>query len=100
MDRALEALYDSERSGSLSGSSPKIARWLGDIRDLLSEFSRTRHAAGRARTTRTQADAARTGNAGGRRARRASGSNAAIAQPRDAKQDQRDRAHGSAKSCR
>ena len=32
MDRALEALYDSERSGSLSGSSPKIARWLGDIR--------------------------------------------------------------------
>jgi Mg-chelatase subunit ChlD len=32
MDRALEALYDSERSGGLSGSSPKIARWLGDIR--------------------------------------------------------------------
>jgi len=32
MDRALEALYDAERSGSLSGSSPKIARWLGDIR--------------------------------------------------------------------
>jgi hypothetical protein len=32
IDRALEALYDSERSGGLSGSSPKIARWLGDIR--------------------------------------------------------------------
>lgn len=32
MDRALEALYDAERSGSLSGSSPRIARWLGDIR--------------------------------------------------------------------
>src|SRR5687767_106076 len=32
MDRALEALYDAERSGNLSGSSPKIARWLGDIR--------------------------------------------------------------------
>jgi Mg-chelatase subunit ChlD len=32
MDRALEALYDSDRSGGLSGSSPKIARWLGDIR--------------------------------------------------------------------
>src|SRR5215211_6783525 len=32
MDHALEALYDAERSGSLSGSSPKIARWLGDIR--------------------------------------------------------------------
>src|ERR1700737_4561661 len=34
MDRALEALYDSERSGGLSGSSPKIARWLGDIRSF------------------------------------------------------------------
>jgi Mg-chelatase subunit ChlD len=33
MDRALEALYDAERSGNLSGSSPKIARWLGDIRN-------------------------------------------------------------------
>src|SRR4029078_11107828 len=32
MDRALEALYDAERSGGLGGSSPKIARWLGDIR--------------------------------------------------------------------
>jgi Mg-chelatase subunit ChlD len=33
MDQALEALYDAERSGNLSGSSPKIARWLGDIRN-------------------------------------------------------------------
>jgi Mg-chelatase subunit ChlD len=32
VDRALDSLYDAERSGSLSGSSPKIARWLGDIR--------------------------------------------------------------------
>jgi Mg-chelatase subunit ChlD len=32
MDRALEALYDAERSGGLGSSSPKIARWLGDIR--------------------------------------------------------------------
>lgn len=33
MDRALEALYDAERGGGLGNSSPKIARWLGDIRD-------------------------------------------------------------------
>jgi Mg-chelatase subunit ChlD len=32
MDRALESLYDAERQGGLGGSSPKIARWLGDIR--------------------------------------------------------------------
>src|SRR5216683_142771 len=32
MDRALETLYDSERSGGLGASSPKVARWLGDIR--------------------------------------------------------------------
>src|SRR4029078_5655140 len=32
MDRALEALYDAERNGGLGSSSPKIARWLGDIR--------------------------------------------------------------------
>src|ERR671912_312116 len=32
IDRALEALYDAEREGGLGGSSPKIARWLGDIR--------------------------------------------------------------------
>jgi Mg-chelatase subunit ChlD len=32
IDRALEALYDSERSGGLGASSPKVARWLGDIR--------------------------------------------------------------------
>ena len=33
MDRALEALYDAEHSGGLGSSSPKIARWLGDIRN-------------------------------------------------------------------
>lgn len=32
MDDALSALYDSNRSGGLGSSSPKIARWLGDIR--------------------------------------------------------------------
>jgi Mg-chelatase subunit ChlD len=32
MDSALSALYDSERSGGLGGSAPKVARWLGDIR--------------------------------------------------------------------
>jgi Mg-chelatase subunit ChlD len=32
MDRVLEALYDSERSGGLGASSPNVARWLGDIR--------------------------------------------------------------------
>lgn len=32
MDKALGALYDSERSGGLGSSSPKVARWLGDIR--------------------------------------------------------------------
>lgn len=32
MDRALESLYDAERQGGLGASSPKIARWLGDIR--------------------------------------------------------------------
>lgn len=32
IDRALEALYDSERRGGLGASSPNVARWLGDIR--------------------------------------------------------------------
>jgi Mg-chelatase subunit ChlD len=32
IDGALEALYDSERSGGLGASSPNVARWLGDIR--------------------------------------------------------------------
>lgn len=32
IDNALSALYDSERSGGLGSSSPKVARWLGDIR--------------------------------------------------------------------
>lgn len=31
MDRTLEALYDSEKSGSLGPSSPNVSRWLGDI---------------------------------------------------------------------
>jgi Mg-chelatase subunit ChlD len=32
MDRVLEALYESERKGTLGASSPNVARWLGDIR--------------------------------------------------------------------
>lgn len=32
MDDALEALYDCDRRGSLASSSPKVSRWLGDIR--------------------------------------------------------------------
>ena len=32
MDRALQALYDSNRDGGLGSSSPGVARWLGDIR--------------------------------------------------------------------
>lgn len=31
-DRALSALYDSDRKGGLGPSSPNVARWLGDIR--------------------------------------------------------------------
>ena len=32
MDRALGALYDSERTAGLGGSAPSVPRWLGDIR--------------------------------------------------------------------
>lgn len=32
MDRTLQALYDPDRRGGLGGSSPNVARWLGDIR--------------------------------------------------------------------
>jgi Mg-chelatase subunit ChlD len=32
MDRCLDSLYDEDRKGGLSGSAPKVARWLGDIR--------------------------------------------------------------------
>jgi Mg-chelatase subunit ChlD len=32
IDKTLSALYDSNRSGGLGSSSPKVARWLGDIR--------------------------------------------------------------------
>ncbi|MER2268676.1 VWA domain-containing protein [Methylobacterium oxalidis] len=33
IDRALGALYDSDRSGGLGSSAPSVPRWLGDIRD-------------------------------------------------------------------
>jgi Mg-chelatase subunit ChlD len=33
MDRALQALYDSDRRGGLGSSAPNVARWLGDIRE-------------------------------------------------------------------
>lgn len=32
MDRALQALYESDRRGGLGSSCPNVARWLGDIR--------------------------------------------------------------------
>ncbi|HWI59457.1 MAG TPA: VWA domain-containing protein [Bacillota bacterium] len=32
MDRAMEALYESDRQGGLGSSCPNVARWLGDIR--------------------------------------------------------------------
>jgi Mg-chelatase subunit ChlD len=32
MDDALSALYESDRRGGLGSSSPRVARWLGDIR--------------------------------------------------------------------
>jgi hypothetical protein len=32
IDRALAALYNSERQAGLGGSAPNVARWLGDIR--------------------------------------------------------------------
>jgi Mg-chelatase subunit ChlD len=33
LDRALQALYDSDRRGALGSSVPSVARWLGDIRE-------------------------------------------------------------------
>jgi Mg-chelatase subunit ChlD len=33
MDRALHALYDSDKRGGLGSSAPNVARWLGDIRE-------------------------------------------------------------------
>jgi hypothetical protein len=33
LDRAMGALYDSDRKGSLGASAPSVPRWLGDIRD-------------------------------------------------------------------
>jgi len=32
MDRAMEALYESDRSAGLGSSAPNVPRWLGDIR--------------------------------------------------------------------
>ena len=34
VDAALNALYDSDRKGGLSGSAPKVSRWLGAIREF------------------------------------------------------------------
>ena len=34
MDKALAALYDTERKGGLGPSNPNVARWLGDIRSF------------------------------------------------------------------
>lgn len=37
MDKTLEALYDSNKSGGLGPSSPNVSRWLGDIRGFFPE---------------------------------------------------------------
>jgi Mg-chelatase subunit ChlD len=34
IDKALEALYESDRKGGLGSSCPNVARWLGDIRQF------------------------------------------------------------------
>lgn len=34
IDKSLEAVYDSDRSGGLGSSAPKVSRWLGDIREF------------------------------------------------------------------
>lgn len=34
MDKALTALYDSDRRGGLGSSAPKVSEWLGDIREF------------------------------------------------------------------
>ncbi|MCB9759683.1 MAG: VWA domain-containing protein [Alphaproteobacteria bacterium] len=39
LDASLEALYDADRAGSLGGSAPQIARWLGDIRSYFPSSS-------------------------------------------------------------
>lgn len=34
IDNSLKAVYESDRSGGLGSSSPKVSRWLGDIREF------------------------------------------------------------------
>lgn len=34
IDQSLEAVYNSDRQGSLGSSAPKVSRWLGDIREF------------------------------------------------------------------
>jgi hypothetical protein len=34
IDQAMEALYDTDRTGGLGSSSPNVTRWLGDIRSF------------------------------------------------------------------
>jgi hypothetical protein len=33
-DRALEAVYDADRTGGIGRTAPGVARWLGEVRDL------------------------------------------------------------------
>src|SRR5262249_62056858 len=35
MDGVLDALYGAERSAGVGGSSPRVARWLGDVRTFV-----------------------------------------------------------------
>ena len=63
IDTALTALYGSgdeggKKRGGLGGSSPRVARWLGDIREFFSDAGGAGHPEGRVRAARPQAHAA------------------------------------------
>ena len=51
--RAAETATSRARRGGLGASAPTVARWLGDIRTLLPDAGRARHAAGRDGAART-----------------------------------------------
>ena len=91
MDHVLEALYDSERSGGpgrLVAERGALARRHPQV---LPHVGRARDAAGRAGAAQPDADAPGAGDAGAGRARRASGGDAALAEPRDPRRRRRRR---------
>ena len=103
MDAALGALYDEagetegtpseRRYGALGSSAPQVARWLGDIRQLLPHERGPSNAARRDRPARPDQHAARAGAAGLGAARRAPRGHPGQPQPGDAGDGQ---AHGPA----